>query len=288
MKGSKALVLYLYREDSKTVDNLFYFIRKGVSDTDSIDFVFIINDYKCSIKFPNFKNIRIIKKENSFDLNSYLFALKEYDISSYDKFIFLNSSCIGPILPVYAKECWVKLVTNQLDEKIKLVAPIVEIPRDSYGAQAIRQYKYISESDVSVPFLHTYMFATDKVGLNVLLEYGVLTDDKIEQFELVHTFERLISSCILNEGFSIKSLLKKYENVDLALKSNWNAKKWNDSDTKTCPEIPGNYDGIDVHPFELIFTKNIRRKHSFRSWRISGISRILRSYIRNYVKWTMT
>jgi hypothetical protein len=88
----------------------------------------------------------------------------------------------------------------------------------------------------------------------------------------------------LNEGFEINSLLLKYSTINISGKSNWDHTKWTQN-KYTCPEIPGNYDGIDVTPFELIFIKNIRRKHRFRSWRHSGLSKTLEKYINTYTRW---
>lgn len=289
MKTNKSLVLYLYREDAQTLENFLYFIKFGTIESESVDYVFIINDYKCSVDFPVFKNIRIIKKDNGFDLNSYIFAIKQLELSNYDFFFFINSSCIGPILPTYTTKNWVEIFTDLFNDKIKLIAPIVEIPQDNFGSLALNNNnKFIQKSDKSIPFLHTYMFATDKVGMNILLSYEVFREHQIDQFELIHKFERLITSCILNEGYGIRSFLKRFENVDLSLKENWDVSKWSNSLSKTCPEIPKNYDGIDVHPFELIFTKSIRRRHTYRPWGRAGLSKELKNYLKNYVKWSMT
>ncbi len=55
--------------------------------------------------------------------------------------------------------------------------------------------------------------------------------------------------------------------MDLNNESNWNPNKWNKTNN-SCIEAPYNYDGIDVNPFEVIFVKNIRNSHNFRSKKI--------------------
>lgn len=280
----KTLILYLYREDPKTLLNLKFFIDHGINNSENAEYIFIINNYHCSLEFPNYKNVKILRKPNSYDLPSYIHALKTVNTEQYQHFIFINSSCIGPITPAYEKRHWHEIFTQELSPKVKLVSPIIEIPKDNYGREALDELKYIAQKDFDIPFLHTYMFATDAVGIRVLVDYKALTEDITDQNLLIHKYERLISSSILNEGYEIKSLMLKYKHVDFSDKINWDSKKWSYS-RKTCPEIPRNYDGIDVNPLEVIFVKNIRRKHVFRSWKDSGISHSLQKILSNYKKW---
>lgn len=280
----KTLILYLYREDAKTIRNLDFFLKNALLASEIYTYLFIINDHKCSLDIPSLPNIKILKKENSFDLCAYKQAL-DFIGDSFDFFIFINSSCVGPLVPAYENKEWPDLFTSLINEKVKLVGPVVEIPKDSYGASCLNEHKYITESQSSVPFIHTFMFATDKTGLQVLQKYDVFLENSISRFELIHVYERLISSSFLNEGFKIKSLLYKFKNIDLSDKKNWNYKLWSKSHI-TDPEIPSNYDGIDLHPFELIFFKNIRYRHSFRSWRASGLSSTSKKLIKRYLSWS--
>lgn len=280
----KTLIMYLYREDPKTLLNLKFFIDHGIVNNEATEYIFIINDYHCSVDFPNYPNVTILRKPNSYDLPSYINALKAVNLKHYQHFIFINSSCIGPFIPMYEKRHWYEIFTQELSDKVKLVAPIIEIPKDNYGREALNGLKNIEQNDSDIPFLHTYMFATDTVGIQVLIDYKALTENVDNQNLLIHKYERLISSSLLNEGYGIKSLMLKYKHVDFSNKINWDSKKWSLS-KKTCPEIPKNYDGIDVNPLEIIFVKNIRRKHSFRNWRASGISFSLQRIISNYKNW---
>lgn len=285
----KTLVLYLYREDSYTKSNLMFFIKHGVFSSPDLHFIFLINDFICSVDIPQHENITIIKKENSFDLGSYWQGLNAITISEFCYFIFINSSCIGPYLPIYARNIrWYQHFISLLNERVKLVAPIAEFPPDELGLQALDELKNIDDTDKNIPFLHTYMFATDSCGLEILKKYKAFPENEtIEQKMLIEKHERLITSSILNEGYEIKSLLYRFVKVNISDKSNWNYKKWSKKKT-TCPEIPGNYEGIDVSPLELIFVKNIRRSHSFRAKRNSGISKVLAKYVQRYSEWMRT
>ena len=54
----------------------------------------------------------------------------------------------------------------------------------------------------------------------------------------------------------------------------------------TCYEVPYNYFGIDVNPFEIIFVKNIRNINETRPQKNQcGISSELTKMISLYKKW---
>src|SRR5262249_35200134 len=150
--------------------NLEFFLRHGTTCSEGVDYIFLINDYTCTASIPNLKNIRIVKKDNSFDLEAYEVGLSQVDPTEYRCFIFLNSSCIGPFIPNYIDTPWYKLIAEQFKGRIKLVAPVAEVPPDNYGALCLERHKYINSSDTCVPFLHTYMFATDHEALPLLRE----------------------------------------------------------------------------------------------------------------------
>ncbi len=279
----KTLLLYLYKENDDTKINLDFFVKHGVTESDDITFKFLINDFVCTVPIPQYENISIIKKSNSFDLSSYHVGLEPADIENFDYFIFMNSSCIGPFLPTFIDGPWHQSMLTLLDHEVKLVGPVVEIPPDDLGAKCIKNFNYIQPNDQHIPFIHTYMFATDKIGLAVLKGYGVFIDGEIDQLDLIQKYERLISSAIINEGFKIKSLLLRFKRINLVDKKEWVSKKW--SNKITCPEVPNNYDGIDLNPLEIIFVKNLRRKHLFRKARYAGISKTLKLYLHKYIEW---
>lgn len=279
----KTLILYLYREDKQTKLNLDFFLKNAIIQSNLYTYLFIINDHICSLDIPTSDNILVLKKENSYDLSSYKEAL-EFTGKNFDYFVFLNSSCVGPFLPVYESTPWPELFTSQLNNTVKLIGPIAEIPKDNFGSKSIEEHKFVKKEEAGVPFIHTYMFAVDIEGLLILEKYNAFNEEKITRFELVHIYERLITSSLLNEGFKVKCLLYKFKNVDLSDKRNWNFKLWS-KNRITDPEIPSNYNGIDVHPFELIFFKNIRNRHSYRPFLYSGLSRYMTKVTKLYLSW---
>jgi hypothetical protein len=259
-------------------------LKHGVTESDSIDYVFLINDYVCTLPIPSYKNVRAIKKENSFDLAAFHGGLSAVDVESFDAFIFMNSSCIGPFMPAYVTTPWHAVITGMLSDSVKLVAPIIEIPPDDLGVKCLATFRHIKPGDTNVPFVHTYFLATDRVGLGVLLQSGVFSAQKITKDEAVLRHERLTTACILNEGHSVRSLMLKYADVDFSDKANWKFSRWSTSKV-TCPEVPGNYDGIDVNPLEVMFVKNLRFPHAHRKVIHAGISPWLETCLSRYVSW---
>lgn len=263
---NKTCVIYLYREDEDTILNLDFFLKKGIFKDEFCDYHVIINDHECSLKIPNFINIH--KQDNNLDFPSYKTLLSKINLDKYDYVYFLNCSCVGPFLPVYCYHAWYYYFNKLLDH-YDLVGPIAEVP--------INQKEFTHN-----PFVHTYMFGLNRKGLQVfksLLNKYETIDKDVCMF-----LERELSFEIINNNGKIKSLLSLFYNVDLNDTNNWNYKLWSDS-ILTCFEIPLNYHGIDVNPYEIIFVKNIRYPHQHRSVERSGISNNLKQQLKNYISW---
>jgi len=58
----------------------------------------------------------------------------------------------------------------------------------------------------------------------------------------------------MNTG-RVKSCLARFKNVNLNKEENWNSSLWNKPIMPTCYEVPKNYYGIDVNPFEIFLLK---------------------------------
>ena len=272
------LITYVYYETEETKKNLTYFIKNGIINNKSYTYLLIINNYECTVDIP--QNIFIIKKENSYDLEAYnvIFNQKYFNIKDYKYFIFINSSCIGPFIPTYCNN-WITCFTDLINDNVKLVGPIIENNGNYLGYKAFINFNSNINIDNlysdNVPFIHSYMFVTDDIGLSLLKKYNIF-EKVTSKYELITVKEYLLSSCILYNNYNIKSLLLKYKNI------NWLDKN---TDYFGDPEIPNNYDQIDINPFEVIFIKNIRNVNEFRNDNIKGISTTLNLYLTKYLEW---
>jgi hypothetical protein len=121
-KKDKLLILYAYFEkDVRYIQTLQFFIELGVVESDSIDYLFIIQGYNTTVKIPEFKNVKILRRSNDcFDFGAYgagfAFLGGLDSLKRYSYFMFINPSAMGPILPKYWPESihWSEIFTSRL------------------------------------------------------------------------------------------------------------------------------------------------------------------------------
>lgn len=277
----RSLVCYCYKEDPDAKLNLEFFVKHGVCDSPLVQYIFIINNKECSVEFPKQSNLTVwIREENEYDVISYKHVFAEFSqesLKDYSYYFFLNSSCRGPFLPPYlnlnsgSNFVWLFLFQQML-KTYDLVAPIVEFPFNIIGQEKER-----------VPFVHSYMFAVNGKGFESMQQTlrnhtGTTAGDGIE-------LERKIGRDIILSGGKVKSLLTRFTHITITDKANWIDSLWRPNGGQTCYEIPGNYFGIDVNPYEILFVKVIRRSHQYRGEALSGISETLAKQVRAYTEW---
>jgi hypothetical protein len=164
-------------------------------------------------------------------------------------------------------------------EEYELVGPVIEIPPDNLGFKALN-----INSTKNIPFIHTYMFGVNPLGFSIVK--NILKNiDNGDKKHAIYNIERKITSSIIMNGGKVKSCLAKFKNIDLNKEVNWNSQIWNKPGLPTCYEVPKNYFGIDLNPFEIVFVKNIRDVNETRSKEHSGISNELFLKINNYTEW---
>ena len=130
----------------------------------------------------------------------------------------------------------------------------------------------------TIPFAHSYFLAFNKMSIINILKNKALPIKDVNRNEAVGLYERFITAILLNNDFKVKSLLYKYNEISFdkssinnlikeVLNSNLSENIFID------PEIPyeGNF-GSDLHPYEVVFFKNLRFPHSHRGKKQSGIS----------------
>lgn len=241
----KYLIIYSYFETNNSKFNLNYFIKNALSNNVNVYFIFLINSIDYSINFPNYNNIKIIKRNNfGLDFGAWSDGLKEVNINNYDKFIFINDTVIGPFLPRYNKNDWYVLFCNLLDSKIKLSGLTIN-------------YKPFNDIKLS-KHVQSMMFCTDKIGLDILIKKKIFFDNKyhlLNKTDFIINYEIRMSKEILESGYEITALSlsenKKYEITDV----------WYFLNT---------YFKININPLETIFYKNNRIKTSIYNLYLSN------------------
>ncbi|KAK9808001.1 hypothetical protein WJX73_002333 [Symbiochloris irregularis] len=247
----KTLVVYVYSgSDPEYEDNLRFFLRTAVKEDDGCDYVIVIQTGANLTEFSNRPalptNARYLEHPNKcFDwgTSGWVFENGHANPNIYRYFVFLNSSGRGPYLPAYLPPGfhWTQALTNKLTASVKLVGPSINCG-GGYGHPPISH-------------VQTYALATDRQGLKALADAGTVFHCWETMAETVIHSELGASIVIKEAGFSIDSLMLRYQGLD-----------WRDSQSNACngglnPIQWGFYDGIDVNPLEVLFIKVKKSMH---------------------------
>lgn len=232
----KTLITYCYYErDSRSMDSLLFFLKNGIIDKEEYKYYIVVNG-ECSLDTSNFnyKNTTYIKRENiGFDFGAWGFSLGQNNIDQYEKFIFINSTCIGPFIPRYTKKYdWVNLFTSPLGGKIKLCGPTIN-------------YTY---RDRILPHIQSFAFSTDLEGIKILKENNIFcVHEEDDKEHLISNNEIRMSTVLIERGFKLYAFQYSEESKHKVLHSDIH--------------FEGSYFGDTLNPIEVMFIKNNRIKN---------------------------
>ncbi|KAK9861622.1 hypothetical protein WJX84_010796 [Apatococcus fuscideae] len=159
--------------------------------------------------------------------------------SRYRYFIFLNSSNRGPFMPAYWPKAshWSAVLTSRLNSLVKLVGPTISCEGGS------------DADSWNGPHVQSYIMATDQVGLKLLMnDEGVFACHQ-DISNTIKYSEIGASSVIMNAGYSIDSLMRRYQGIDWRDEANWNC------NARASPYGDPFYDGIALEATEVMFVK---------------------------------
>jgi hypothetical protein len=233
--------------------NLEYFLQNG-GIQDNIDYYIVING-KCTVDIPKLPNIQVIQKENKgFDFGAWQHVIKNYINRSYEYYIFLNSSVIGP----YPKNdpTWLQKFLDlfRTGPDVKLVGTSINIleAHDSIEKMTERYQKPPPYSHVQSMF-----FVLNQEGYDYLNEIGFFDDEEtlnqqtdIEYFIL--NKEIWMSQHILKNNWNINCILPKYRDLDYRKITE------NINPSSQDPQYPGGYFGATIKPENVVFYKSYR------------------------------
>ncbi len=193
----KVLVLYVYHQYQERVQ---HFIDHAVFEDPDIDFLFICNDPTLIIDLPPY--VRRMNRENQgFDFGGWSSALMTEELyDKYDRFIFVNSSVMGPYLPSYWKGKWTDVYLQGLQGNVKLFGSTINTIRNPYQMSHVQ----------------SYIFAMDKPTLEYLIECKIFSTTHYATtfLDAVYHKEIQMSRKIIEKGWNIGSLLDYYQGVD--------------------------------------------------------------------------
>jgi hypothetical protein len=215
----KTLVVYVFHQLNDRVNKFFEVIFKD----DNIDFLVVCNSQSIKLSLPDY--IKVLYRENiGYDFGGWSDGILTNDLyKQYDKFIFVNSSVIGPFLPSYYKGKWTDVYIDGLKNDgpkndgikndVKLFGSTINCCFSVYGPKMIDAVK---ESHVQ-----SYIFSMDREALDYLIENEIFTKKRyITDFvELVIKREFRMSRLIIEKGWNIGCLMDNYQGIDFTFKT---------------------------------------------------------------------
>ena len=203
-------------------------------------------NYNSSIDLPYLENLTILKRENiGFDFGGWSVGLLENDFyKNYDKFLFINSSVVGPFIPPYFDKPWPELITSGLKGNIKLYGSTIN-NYDEYGRFQLGKSHHVQ----------SFAFSLDKKGLDVCMHKNIfsLTIFQDSFINTVINCELGLSRVILEAGYNIGCCMKRYENTDFL-----NLQKYTRDHFAGDGMYNDSYTCFGLHPYETIFIKSNR------------------------------
>lgn len=279
----KTLVIYSAHDDMSLVDKIHqeilqFFLKVGVGEhaDPKIDYIFLVPQAPAAAPenvkgrrrdirhaFPFTPNIRVLERANdclgSSGLRDVLVDTSgstnddkgsdirdnsienmplnvETLLSRYTHFVFLDSSMRGPFLPRYMRprstsqliKPWTDVFTNRLGSQIKLVGRTVSCE---------------IEMHVQAP-----VWATDRVGLQLLLEHGVL-DCATNPITAQRRHELAATRVILGAGYGVDCLMLRYQGLNLTRIREMELP----CSARDNPTFPLLNDGLPINPLEVVF-----------------------------------
>jgi len=238
------LVMYVFSDtDKEYFNNLRFFIKHAIRPNDNCQYIIIlqVGDASTTHKFPELPSNAhyLIHSNECYDLGTFGWAFHSQidNLSSYKYFILMNSSIRGPFFPAYMPKAmhWTDTFTSKINDNVKLVGPTINC-----GG--------IPGMPTTAPHVQSYLLATDRIGLDVLLKTVLSCYDNI--MDTIKYGEIGASKAIMDAGYTIDCLMLKYQGVD------WrNARVGRECNANVNPLVPRFVDGTTITPFEVLFVK---------------------------------
>lgn len=247
MYMGKTAVIYVFHELN---DRVQYFAKNCIFESPDVDFYIVANNHGIRFEVPSY--IKTMTRNNvGFDFGAWSECLfKNNMYKNYDKFIFANSSIIGPFLPVDFKGRWTDIYINGLRDNVKLFGSTINATGDSQG-------RHHSPKDIA--HIQSYIFSADRETVEYLMKCKIFDNttyltnfiDTIEQKEIQ------MSRKIIENGWNIGCLMEYYKGVDFTFRS------------KQPEEYPNPFRGDIMWPdsykkiwneYEVVFVKGNRIK----------------------------
>jgi len=237
--SSRTLIVYVYGKSHALAEqNLAFFIRTAVRQSHHADYYFILQQIDNKIfdetKLPTLpSNAHYVQHENKcFDIGTigWFLSIGMIDKNRYKYFIFLNSSVRGPfVVSYYDSSVWYTIFTRRLNDHIKLVGCTINCQ--------------------IAPHVQSYLWALSLETLDFLLKNNTVFTCHGSMVGTISKAEIGASQMLLDSGYGIDSLMRKYQGMDFRYNRSTNCVD------KINPTFNKAANGITLDPYEVVFVK---------------------------------
>jgi len=207
MKKNKTLVLYVLHEYNERVE---CFIEHAIFQDEQTDFLIICNNTSIQLTVPT--HVKVLYRENTgYDFAAWSYGLFYNDqYKNYDTFLFVNSSVLGPFLPMDYQKKWTNIYLDGLTDSVKLFGSTINC--HYYKCENITMH----ENATIFSHVQSYIFAMNKETLEYLMECKIFSKtNHSDSFQkTIFNKEIGMSRKIIENNWNIGSLMKRYQNVD--------------------------------------------------------------------------
>lgn len=202
--SNKTLVLYVFH---KFNDRVEHFIKHAIFDAPNVNFVIMCNDPTFDIKSKVPPGVKTFNRENKgYDFGGWSDLLLKHRLAfepSYDTYLFVNSSVIGPFMGEHADEQWTDIFRKGLNEDVKLFGVTINC----------------CQKPLTFAHVQSYLFAMSKQTVHDLIKDGLFSEKYVNNFlEAILDKEVRMSRLIIERGGNIGSTHRYYGGVDFRFK----------------------------------------------------------------------
>lgn len=250
----KLLVLYIFHLYN---DRVKHFLDNSIFYDENIDFVIICNDKSINIDDEIIHyNTTVFYRDNiGYDFGGWSDALFANDIyKNYTHFIFVNSSVMGPYLDPNYTGRWTDIYIENLNGNIKLFGSTINANPSVVLDGVDVQHRIDKNPRLSWAHVQSYIFSMNITTLCYLIDNGIFSNTNYAQTfqEAIWQREVRMSRLIIDKGWNIGSMLKRYRGVDFT----FHDKTAFDYDINIVGDVMWeNYENKLWNKYDLVFVK---------------------------------
>lgn len=214
----KTLVSFVFHEYNNRVENFF---NNCIFQNSDVDFLIICNNKHIQLP-PLPEYVKIIKRDNvGYDFAGWSEGILMNDLyKNYERFIFANSSIVGPFLPPDFKGKWTDIYLNGLlTNNVKLFGSTIN--NMIFINVDPSKINITTVNPMACSHVQSYIFSMDIETLEFLINKEIFSlNNTAETFNnAILNKEVRMSRLIIENGWNIGCTHQLYKNVDFTFRT---------------------------------------------------------------------